>query len=61
MADTKLATHKISNDDFIKRWWKKRFPTADEPNWCSTITCADASDLLDQFRKALAKSRGEGR
>ena len=46
-----------NSDDFIKRWWAKRFPNANPPTWKSAITCADAADLLDKFRAALATKR----
>lgn len=44
---------KLSNDDFIKRWWKRRFRGANPPTWDSAISCADASDLLEKFRAYL--------
>ena len=48
-----MATRKMSEDDFIRQWWKKRFPDADPPKWDSAITCADASDLLRAYYKHL--------
>lgn len=44
---------KINVDDFIRGWWKRRFPEAKRPEWNSAITCADAADLLEKFRKRV--------
>jgi hypothetical protein len=43
----------MSEDEFIKQWWAKRFPASDPPTWRSLITCADASDLLWAYYKYL--------
>lgn len=48
-----MSTRKMTEDDFIRRWWKKKFPLADPPKFDSAITCADASDLLREYYKYL--------
>lgn len=48
-----MATRRMSSDEFIKQWWKKRFPDVAEPRWDSTIKCIEAVDLLDQYYKYL--------
>ena len=48
-----MATRQMSSDDFIRQWWKKRFPYAEPPTWDSAITCADAADLLTKYYEYL--------
>ena len=51
----KREKRNTTSDDFIRKWWTKRFLYADPPTWNSVITCADASDLLDKFRRYLRR------
>lgn len=44
-----MATRKMSNDEFIKRWWAENWPDKEPPTWSSTITCAEASGLLRDY------------
>lgn len=50
-----------SNENFIRAWWKRRFHDAKPPKWDSAITCADAADLLMNFRIALRRRIAPGR
>lgn len=45
----------LTYDEFVTRWYRKRFDfdTEHPPQWNSSITCADATDLLYKFRSYL--------
>jgi hypothetical protein len=42
----------MTEQEFAKRWWNGRFPSANPPTGASPITFTDALDLLIHFRKA---------
>ncbi len=42
----------MTEQEFAKRWWYGRFPSANPPTGASPITFTDALDLLIHFRKA---------
>jgi hypothetical protein len=56
---------KITEQQFITKWWRKRFPNASsptfEPKWNSAISCADACDLLKKYKAYLKREGGTGR
>lgn len=43
----------MTEQQFVERWWKDRFPGANPPTRSSPITFTDALDLLSRFRKAV--------
>ncbi len=45
---------KLTEQAFIWKWWKRRFPHANPPTWGSAIMAVDAVDLLTQYRLYLA-------
>ena len=42
----------MTEQEFAKRWWNGRFPSANPPTGASPITFTDALDLLIHFRKS---------
>ncbi len=42
----------MTEQEFARRWWGGRFPSANPPTAASPITFTDALDLLVHFRKA---------
>jgi len=48
-----MRKSKIKEQEFLERWWANRFPSAAPPRWNSAVTCADAVDLLERFRKVI--------
>lgn len=50
-----MGADSMNYDDFITRWYLTHFVGADTPKWNDKITCADASELLRKFHRALKK------
>ena len=42
----------MTEQEFAKRWWNRRLPSANPLSGASPITFADALDLLVHFRRA---------
>lgn len=54
-AEANERKRRMSEQKFIEKWWKNRFPTADKPTWSSAITCVDAIDLMAKYKNYLRR------
>ncbi|MGH9547095.1 MAG: hypothetical protein ACRD23_17960 [Terriglobales bacterium] len=43
----------MTEQEFVDRWWKDKFPGANPPTGASPITLTDALDLLIHFCKTV--------